>query len=114
MPNVARDQDGHVTSTQDSAEGEAREARSAKDPERQSIPNIEASRREIQHELANSDLELIRVLEDLIFVLIDKNVIMLTDIPAAARDKIARRFELRDRLTNLEYIVGDGEDIPYL
>lgn len=52
-----------------------------------------------------SDLGLIRVLEDLIDVLIDKDVINFTDLPEAARDKLMKRRTLRvglDLLTEAE------------
>ncbi len=69
-----------------------------------------ASADELQARLADSDLEMIRVLEDLITVLIDKRVIMLTDLPPAAQGKLARRYQLRSSLSDLGGIVTDGED----
>ena len=45
-----------------------------------------------------SDRELIRVLEDLIELLEDKNLIDLCELPEDARDKILRRRDLRRRL----------------
>lgn len=41
------------------------------------------------------DADFIRVLEDLIDVLIDKHVINMTDLPEAARDKLAARRDHR-------------------
>jgi hypothetical protein len=48
--------------------------------------------------LRAADLKMIRVLEDLIEVLVRKNVIMLTDLPREARDKLGLRKEARKRL----------------
>lgn len=64
------------------------------------------------------DADFIRVLEDLIDVLIDKHVINMTDLPEAARDKLAARRDHRrpSPLAGLN-LLGDapeGEDIPAL
>lgn len=48
--------------------------------------------------LRESDLELIRVLEDVIKVLLDKGIIELHDLPEAARSKLLRRQVWRGRM----------------
>lgn len=65
----------------------------------------------IQSELQATDLEMARVLEDLIAGMIDRGVIMMTDLPKAAQDKIQARGNLRSRLGDLGDIVGDNEEI---
>jgi hypothetical protein len=46
-------------------------------------------------ELARSDLEFVRVLEDLLDVLMAKGVLMFTDLPAQAQAKVLERRALR-------------------
>ncbi len=46
------------------------------------------------------DAELIRVLEDLVHVLIDKGVIALTDLPPQAQAKLLKRKGFRDFVQN--------------
>jgi hypothetical protein len=46
-----------------------------------------------------SDLEMARVVEDLIFVLIEKNVIKLDSLPAATRHKITQRAQIREAIS---------------
>jgi hypothetical protein len=48
-----------------------------------------------QSALAQSDLEFIRVLDDLLSVLIEKNVLMFTELPEQAQQKFAERNRLR-------------------
>ena len=48
--------------------------------------------------LRSADRNMIRVLDDLIEVLIKKNVIMLTDLPEEAREKLGKRQEVRRRM----------------
>ena len=74
-------------------------------------PSAELESQVIQSELQASDLEMVRVLEDLIFTLIDRGVIMMTDLPKAAQEKIHARTDLRDRLNDLGAIVGESEEI---
>jgi hypothetical protein len=52
----------------------------------------------VHKRLVESDMELVRVLEDLIRVLIDKGIMDLHDLPEAARSKLLRRQVWRGRL----------------
>jgi hypothetical protein len=54
------------------------------------------------------DTELIRVLEDLVNVLIAKNVIDLTDLPAEAQAKLLLRKGFRERLAQLRLRAAGG------
>ena len=45
-----------------------------------------------------TDLEMVRVIEDLVDLLIAKNVIVLTDLPAAVQKKMLRQRNRRTRL----------------
>ncbi len=57
--------------------------------------------------LSLSDVSIIRVIEDLIDVLIRKNVIMLTDLPEEARDKLKERKRVRQKMESGSFIVDD-------
>jgi hypothetical protein len=52
----------------------------------------------IMEQLSNTDQAVIRVLEDLIEILIQKGNISLADFSSQAQEKIATREALRDRL----------------
>ncbi len=54
-----------------------------------------------------SDLELIRVLEDLVEVLTDKGVIRFTDLPEAAQKKLLGRKDLRASAQRLNLVEDD-------
>jgi len=51
-------------------------------------------------ELLQSDLQLIRVLEDLIEILIEKNIIRLTELPEAAQSKLLSRKKIRNTVSD--------------
>lgn len=56
------------------------------------------------------DQDMIRVLEDLIYTLMDKGVLSITDLPAAAQAKLIARGKARDALGG-EPLLNDDEDI---
>jgi hypothetical protein len=61
-------------------------------------------------QLRQSDLEMIRVLDDLIAVLISKGVILVTDLPEPAQTKLMDRFHAREALGGLSNLVEDDEE----
>lgn len=60
-------------------------------------------------QLKQSDLDMIRVLEDLITVLIRKGVVRITDLPEAAQSKLVGRSKARDALGGLHRLINDDE-----
>lgn len=55
----------------------------------------EESKGEIEAALAETDASMARVVEDLITVLVDRQIIALSDLPKKAKEKISAREELR-------------------
>ena len=62
-------------------------------------------------QLSPSDTETIRVIEDLVDLLIEKKLILLTDLPAAAQKKLSERRQIRGDLCVLGNVIVDEEDI---
>jgi hypothetical protein len=60
-------------------------------------------------QLKQSDLEMIRVLDDLIQVLTRKGVISVTDLPPAAQAKLLDRNQAREALGGLSQLINDDE-----
>lgn len=115
MPYVARDNQGQIVEVQERETQTAREQVALDDQELMSYLNGLAGGGggggDIRAALEASDLEFIRVIEDVITVLIDKRIFMLTDLPAAAQQKLARRYNLRSKLSDLGGIIADHEEI---
>lgn len=61
--------------------------------------------------LAASDLAMARVLEDLIDLLIERNIIRFTDLPEGAREKLLRRRNLRARLQGLDLLDDEPDHV---
>lgn len=61
-------------------------------------------------ELMESDAGMVRVLEDLIDVLIQRGVIHFTDLPLPAQAKLLQRRESRAHLADRLNLIGDESD----
>jgi hypothetical protein len=64
-----------------------------------------------QDTLQQSDMRLVRVLEDLIDLLIDRDVIRFTDLPLPAQEKLMERRSMRQSLGALDLLGGANETI---
>lgn len=73
-----------------------------------SSENIDGSALE---QLDASDLEMARITEDLIDLLIGRNIINFTDFPGMAQRKLINRRALRSNMSALTNLVGDEENI---
>jgi len=62
-------------------------------------------------ELSSSDLDMARVVEDLIEVLIQKQIIMSTDLPAIAMEKYTNRQSLRHKIKAIDSLIVEEKDI---
>ncbi len=93
MPFVSRDDNGRIAAVAAEATGTAVEAIGADSPELQAF--LAQLSPEGTSDLARTDLALIRVVEDLIETLMDKNVLRFTDLPEAAQHKLMQRRSLR-------------------
>lgn len=60
-------------------------------------------------QLKQSDLDMIRVLEDLIEVLTSKGVISITDLPAGAQAKLLSRSSAREALGGLNNLIDESD-----
>ncbi len=60
-------------------------------------------------QLKQSDLDMIRVLDDLVQVLMDKGVLRITDLPPAAQSKLLSRTQARVALGGLNRLIDDDE-----
>lgn len=61
-------------------------------------------------QLRASDVELARVLEDIINLLTDKGVIQFTELPEAAQEKLLQRKSLRRHIRHLDLLADDDSE----
>ena len=57
--------------------------------------------------LSKSDLGIVRILEDLVALLVKKNIIMLTELPESAQAKLRERQQVREKMKEVSFMVDD-------
>jgi hypothetical protein len=95
---VSRDANGNINRVAVEPEGDTTEAIYKEDPELIAFISEGGAEPVLRAFLAASDAELMAILEDLINVLIDKNVILLSDFPDAAQRKLMNRGNVREKI----------------
>ena len=98
MRYVERDGSGNIVAVYAVAHEGATETVAPEDPELLGFVTEGSAEDAMRTYLATSDSDLLRILEDLINVLIDNNVMLLTDFPSAAQSKLMRRQAVRTKL----------------
>ena len=109
MPFVKRDASGRIVALYRDRSDEAPEYLAAGHPEIAEFAEPEGVRAE-RPSMLQSDLEMIRVYEDLIDILISKRIVVLTDFPTAAQEKLVRRKRLRTSLSSLTEVLAPEDD----
>lgn len=111
MPYVKRNTEGNIvelTSQEDSAHSEYLPATA---PEIITFLGVDPSQSETLQALRDSDGELARVIEDLIQVLIQKQVLLFTDLPDAVQQKLVSRQKLRSMLSQESPFLLSDDDM---
>ena len=104
MIYLRRNADGRVDSVSLHEDADHREAASRADPAVSDFVGALVD----DESLADSDLRLVRVLEDLIDLMIERDLIRFTDLPAAAQEKLMQRRSLREK-GSLDLLSGSNE-----
>ena len=107
MPYVKRDEQGRI-STLSLVSASGLEEIPATSPE---LLDFMRNAGMEQSTLQQSDMRLVRVLEDLIDLLIDRDVIRFTDLPLPAQEKLMERRSMRQSLGALDLLGGANETI---
>lgn len=104
MPFVKRDSVGRIIAASNAPTNEASEELAVDSPELRAFIEELAGEKGI---FESSDMKMIRAIEDVIDLLISKNVICITDLPAVVQSRLMERRSLRHSLNALNLI---GED----
>ena len=107
MLYVERDDNGKIIGLHRSPDPKADEQKSIMDEEILEFLNKNVDTDPWVRLLSLSDIGIIRILEDLIDLLICKNVILFTDLPEEAQSKIRERKKVRERITPQDFMVDD-------
>ena len=107
MLYVERDNDGNIIALHNKPEAKAVEQKSIMDEEILEFLNKSVDTDPWIQLLSLSDIGIIRILEDLIDLLIRKNIILFTELPEQAQAKIRDRKRLREKIGPDHLMVDD-------
>jgi hypothetical protein len=107
MPYVRRDPEGRIASLHRDADEPGQEFLEAGDPQLLGFVSVRDGTSGAS--FAALDADFVRVIEDVIDVLIVRNVINISDFPAEAQTKLLDRKGLRERLGQRTlHLFGEG------
>lgn len=117
MPYVSRDIEGNISAVSMAANAACTEQLASSDTEliayiqSLGLSNVNVTADSDEAALLRSDLDLVRVMEDLINVLVKKNVICFTDLPDIAQQKINRRRGIRSNIRKADSLIDDDQGL---
>lgn len=116
MPYVKRDAAGNIVSVHREAVADADEFLPPAHPELRTFVEADGGPPAVgeagEASLEQLDREFIRVIEDVIDLLIDRHIILFTDLPAAVQDKLNRRRSVRHLAQGLDAFGDDTVPLP--
>ena len=104
MPYIKRDDSGSIVAVSQTAETGFDEELSSDHPD---VGSFLATLHSANATLDATDQDFVRVVEDLVQVLVEKGVILFTDLPDSAQEKMLFRQQLRSKLSGNLDLIGD-------
>src|SRR5262249_16436084 len=116
MPYVKRDENNNIVAIYQSPAANADEFLAADDIQLMNFlfKDEQGNSTKVHYQLTESDIKLIRAIEDIIDVLINKEVITITDLPESVLDKIQSRKAIRNKMkeiTSMNLSEDPGESL---
>ena len=111
MPFVERNNKGRIVALYETATESATEQLSFNNDEVLAFLGADAPTDDVKRLLSESDAHIGRILEDVINLLVDKNILMFTDLPVAAQKKLLARKSLRENVGQNDFTLIDDDTI---
>jgi hypothetical protein len=112
MPFAQRDNQGRIIALFGEPQADAEEELAASHEEVLAfLLSGNQGQSEVKSYLSRTDDEMIRVVEDVIDLLIKKNLILLTDLPPAAQQKLVLRKRLRAKFLLEDTVLIEDDSI---
>ena len=112
MPYIRRSHDGSIHSIAQDADDNHTEYLQPTSPELAEFLGDNSDISNTKQTLAESDGDIARVTEDLIDLLIQKNLILFTELPKPVQEKLLTRAKLRSHLNKSDFnFLDDSESL---
>ncbi|MBX2808871.1 MAG: hypothetical protein KTR20_09610 [Cellvibrionaceae bacterium] len=112
MPYIQRNDNGTIYSIAQTQDAQHQEYIQPTDSELVVFLTNQTEVNPAKHTLAESDSDIARVTEDLVQLLVSKNIILFTELPPAVQQKLLNRAKLRTHLRERpDSFLDDSESI---
>ncbi len=111
MPYVRRDNDGVIIEIHQSKKDDHAQWIEANDPGLLAFINGIETSEQAKQVLSTTDNEMVRVVEDLIGLLMEKQIFVYTELPEAVQAKLNARSQLRKDLSTLQSPINEDDSI---
>ncbi|GAA3922471.1 hypothetical protein [Litoribacillus peritrichatus] len=111
MPYIERSDCGKIVALHSESHHDGAEYLPSTHHEVIAFLDADCDQSEARQALKDSDAELARVAEDLIQVLVQKQVILFTDLPDAVQEKLVARQKLRSLLSTEDTSILSDDDM---
>jgi len=111
MSYIKRNREGEILGVQDEEDKHHTEYLKSDNPELQDFLKQKEDSGQIRESLSGSDAEMVRVIDDLIHLLVAKQVFVFTELPEAVQSKLNSRSKMRTEINPLEDLIGDSDAI---
>ncbi|MDF1689269.1 MAG: hypothetical protein P1U35_06655 [Cycloclasticus sp.] len=111
MPYVNRNSEGKIIKLLDAPSGSDSEWLELGQVEVMEFLQKLNNKVELKESLLSSDGEMVRVVEDLVDMLMEKQVFVFTELPEAVQDKLNKRKKLRHDVNALSNLIGDDDNV---
>jgi len=111
MPYVVRNSAGAITEIHDSPSASDSQWLESTDPEMINFLQRMKMSEQVNRTLSSTDYEMVRVIEDLVDLLIEKKIFIFTELPPAVQEKLGARKQLRKDMRSLNNLINEDDDI---
>jgi hypothetical protein len=111
MPYIKRNEQGEIAQLLDAPMGENSEWLEVNNSSVVDFLQKATEASDVKGSLASSDSDMVRVVEDLVDILMEKQVFVFTELPEAVQNKLNARRRLRHEVNAISNLIGEEDDI---
>jgi len=111
MPYVIRNNKGEIVTIHQNKNDENAQWLEENDSQIMAFINNTVAPSKVKRALTGSDNEMARVIEDLVDLLMEKQIFVYTELPEAVQAKLNIRKQLRQDMSSLENLIDEDDAI---
>ncbi len=111
MPYVKRNEKGEIIELYDTSQEKDEQWVEVNSPEILAFLKTIETAEQAKQTLTSTDTEMVRVVEDLIDLLMERQIFIFTELPEAVQIKLNARKQLREDMGSLEGLINEDDAI---